>query len=142
MFFRSDCEKIPLMHCMLRTAEWIVLLLERDEAENLEDIYRIVRGVDFSFIRPDWSSAVRATRAGDHDFTSIDIGRAAGKAVIDSYKEKRCTKLRVNLNEPNVIVQCDLTGTDYMVGMDMTGTEDSTKGVTGHTIIQHRSTRL
>jgi len=123
VFFRSEYSKIPEMHCVLRTAERIVLLLERCTVNGLDEIYRVVKKLDFSFIEPEWSFAVRSTRAGNHDFTSIDIGRVAGKAVIDSYMESRGVRLRVNLDEPDVIVRCDLIGNDFMVGIDMTGDE-------------------
>ncbi|WP_456370794.1 tRNA (guanine(6)-N2)-methyltransferase [Geoglobus sp.] len=123
VFFRSSWERIPHLNCMLRSVERVVLLLGRERVDSLEDIYRAVRNIDFSFVRAEWSFAVRATRAGVHDFTSIDIGRVAGKAVIDSYMEKRRVRLKVNLDEPDVIVRCDLIGDDFMVGIDTTGDE-------------------
>ncbi len=123
IFFRSKYIKIPKMHCLLRTAERIVFLLERCKVDGLDEIYRVVKELDFSFINPEWSFAVRSTRAGDHDFTSIDIGRVAGKAVIDSYMESKGERLRVDLDKPDVIIRCDLIGNDFMVGIDMTGDE-------------------
>jgi len=123
IFFRSKYSKIPEMHCLLRTAERIVLLLERCEVNGLDEIYKVVKKLDFSFIKPEWSFAVRSTRAGNHDFTSIDIARVAGKAVIDSYMESGGVRLKVNLDRPDVIVRCDLIGNDFMVGIDMTGDE-------------------
>ncbi|NOY11370.1 MAG: class I SAM-dependent RNA methyltransferase [Archaeoglobi archaeon] len=123
VFFRSSWQNVPRLNCLLRSVERIVFLLGRERAEGLEDVYRIVRSIDFSFIRPEWSFAVRATRVGEHNFTSIDIGRVAGKAVIDSYMEEKGVRLRVNLDEPDVIVRCDLIDDDFMVGIDTTGDE-------------------
>ncbi len=123
LFFRSKWESIPHLNCLLRSVERIVFLLGRERVDGLEDIYRAVRSIDFSFIKPEWSFAVRATRVGEHEFTSIDIGRVAGKAVIDSYMESRGVRLRVNLDEPDVIVRCDLFEDDLIVGIDTTGDE-------------------
>lgn len=123
VFFRSSWQSVPHLNCLLRSVERVVFLLGRGEVEGLEDIYRVVRGIDFGFIRPEWSFAVRATRVGEHDFTSIDIGRVAGKAVIDSYMADKGVRLRVNLDEPDVIIRCDLIGDDLMVGIDTTGDE-------------------
>ncbi len=123
VFFRSKWENIPLLNCSLRSVERIILLLARGEVKGLSDIYRLVKSIDFSIIRPEWSFAVRATRIGEHDFTSIDIGRVAGKAVIDSYLDGRNERLKVNLDEPNVIIRCDLINHELMVGIDMTGDE-------------------
>ncbi|RDD53549.1 MAG: class I SAM-dependent RNA methyltransferase, partial [Candidatus Korarchaeota archaeon NZ13-K] len=123
VFFESDLEIVPLIHCQMRTAERIVLLLGSTRVRDLDDVYRAVRGLDFGFIRPEWSFAVRPTRVGEHGFTSVDIGRVAGQAVIDSYLQARGIRLRVNLDAPDVIVRCDLIGEELLVGVDMTGDE-------------------
>lgn len=123
IFFESEFERIPEIHCSMRTAERVVLLLHHGRAGSLDDIYRALRGVDFSFIEPEWSFAVRPTRVGEHDFTSVDIGRVAGQAVIDSYAQARGVRLKVNLDEPDVIVKCDLISDELIVGVDMTGDE-------------------
>ena len=123
VFYESNFERIPLLNYFLRTVERVVLILGRERVETLEDVYRIVKEIDFSFIHPEWSFAVRSNRVGEHDFTSIDISRVAGKAVIDSYKESRGVRLKVNLDEPDVIIRCDLVEDDFIVGLDTTGDE-------------------
>lgn len=135
VFFTADYDKIPQMNCSLRTAERVVLLLSREFIESLEDIYRVVRSLDFSFIKPEWSFAIRSVRVGEHDFTSIDIGRIAGKAVIDSYLESNGVRLKVNLDQPDVIIRCDLVENDFVVGIDMTGDEGLHKR--GYRVYEH-----
>ncbi len=121
IFYESDFENIPMLNYTLRSVERVVLVLSRSQVSCLEDIYKVVRSVDFSFIKPEWSFAIRSNRVGEHDFTSIDISRVAGKGVIDSYMEKRNLRLRVNLDEPDVIIRCDLVDDDFIVGLDTTG---------------------
>lgn len=121
VFFESSFEEIPLMHCSLRTIERIVYLLARQKVKTLDEIYEVVRKLDLSMIRPDWSFAIRPTRTGKHDFTSIDIARVSGQAVIDNYMSERNVRLKVNLDEPDVIIRCDLIGDELTVGIDMTG---------------------
>ncbi|MCS7102455.1 MAG: tRNA (guanine(6)-N2)-methyltransferase [Candidatus Korarchaeum sp.] len=123
VLFESKFERVPEMHCSMRTVERVVLLLYRGRAASLDDIYRSVKSLDFSFIKPDWSFAVRSIRVGEHGFTSVDVGRVAGQAVIDSYMEARGLRLKVNLDEPDVIVKCDLISEELLVGVDMTGDE-------------------
>ncbi|MEM2218932.1 MAG: tRNA (guanine(6)-N2)-methyltransferase [Candidatus Korarchaeum sp.] len=135
VFFESDLERVPEIHCSMRTAERVVLLLHRGRAVSLEDIYRALRGVDFSFIEPEWSFAVRPTRVGEHCFTSVDIGRVVGQAVIDNYMQARGVRLKVNLNEPDVIVKCDLIVDELVVGVDMTGDEGLHRR--GYRVYQH-----
>ncbi len=123
VFYESDFENIPALNYTLRSVERVVLVLSRSDVGSLEEIYDIVREIDFSFIKPEWSFAIRSNRVGEHDFTSIDISRVAGKAVIDSYMERRNVRLKVNLNEPDVIIRCDLVDNDFIVGLDTTGDE-------------------
>ncbi|ADC65692.1 putative RNA methylase [Ferroglobus placidus DSM 10642] len=123
VFFEAEIEDIPKLNCFSRCSERIVLLLGRFKVEKLEDVYKAVKSIDFSFIKPEQSFAIRANRVGEHGFTSIDIAREAGQAVIDRYKEDFGVRLRVNLDEPDVIIRCDLVDDDFVVGVDTTGDE-------------------
>ena len=119
IFFRGkDAEKL---NCYGRTIERVVALLACERFNSLDDIYKIVRALDFCFIKPDQSFAVRAMRAGEHDFTSIDVARVAGQAVIDSYLASKNVRLAVNLSEPDVIIRVDVVFDTVMVGIDLTG---------------------
>jgi len=121
VFFESDFERIPLMHCSLRTIERVVYLMARQKVNTLDEIYEVVRKLDLGMMKPDWSFAIRPTRTGEHDFTSIDIARVSGQAVIDNYMAEKGVRLKVNLDEPDVIIRCDLIGDELTVGIDMTG---------------------
>jgi len=123
VLFESEYDLIPLLNCSLRSVERVVLLLARERASDLDGIYKAVKRIDFSFIRPEWSFAVRSNRLGEHNFTSVDIGRVAGQAVIDSYIEAKGVRLKVNLDSPDVIVRCDLIKDELLVGIDTTGDE-------------------
>ncbi|WP_290899200.1 tRNA (guanine(6)-N2)-methyltransferase [Ferroglobus sp.] len=123
VFFEAKIEDIPKLNCFSRCSERIVLLLGRFKVERFEDVYKAVKQIDFSFIKPEQSFAIRSNRVGEHDFTSMDIAREAGQAVIDRYKEDFGVRLRVNLDEPDVIIRCDLVDDDFVVGVDTTGDE-------------------
>lgn len=58
---------------------------------------------------------------GEHNFTSIDIGKVAGQAVIDSYIESHGHRLKVNLDEPDVIIRVDVIQNEIFIGLDTTG---------------------
>ncbi len=121
VFYEAELSDIPKLNCFSRCSERVVLLLGRFRVERLEDVYRSVKQIDFSFIKPEQSFAIRSNRVGEHDFTSIDIAREAGQAVIDRYMEDRNVRLKVNLDEPDVIIRCDLVDDDLVVGVDTTG---------------------
>ena len=119
VFFRG--KNAEILNCYGRTIERVVALLACERFSSLDDIYRIVRALDFCFIKPRQSFAIRAMRAGEHDFTSMDVARVAGKAVIDSYLASKNVRLAVNLNEPDVIIRVDVVFDTVMVGVDLTG---------------------
>ncbi len=97
------------------------VILVREDVYTLDDIYRVVKDVDFtSFIEPSQSFAVRSERIGEHSFTSIDIGRVAGQAVIDSYMQAKFTRLKVNLDEPDVEIYVELNKTRLVVAVSLT----------------------
>jgi len=123
VFFKSSFSKIPLLNCCLRSVERIVLVFEKENVKSLDEIYKVVRNLDLDFIKQEWSFAVRSTRVGNHDFTSVDISRVSGQAIIDSFTEKKGVRLKVNLDEPDVTIRCDLFEDELIVGLDTTGDE-------------------
>ncbi len=120
IFFSGEKQVIPLLNHFSRTLERLNVLLLRCEIGALDDVYKEVRGLDFSFIKGK-SFAVRSLRVGEHDFTSMDIARVAGQAVIDSFMEDHGERLRVNLDEPDVILRVELIENELFVGLDTTG---------------------
>ncbi len=123
VFFEGDLRLMAKLNYGARTLERIMILLAVEKFETLNDIYRIIRELDFSWIEPNQSFAIRPLRVGEHDFTSIDVGRVAGQAVIDSYMESNGVRLKVNLNEPDVIIRVDVIFDEVYVGIDTTGDE-------------------
>jgi len=98
-----------------------VLIHVEEGVQSLDDIYRIVRGIDFTaLIEPHQSFAIRPERIGMHSFTSIDIGRVAGQAVIDSYMQAKGVRLRVNLDEPDVEIYVELNEARLIVALSLT----------------------
>ncbi|ACV24800.1 tRNA (guanine(6)-N2)-methyltransferase [Methanocaldococcus fervens] len=124
IFFSGDLELIPKINYLSRTIERMNILLHKEEIPNisLEDIYERVYSIDWTeWINENQSFAIRPLRAGEHNFTSIDIGRVAGEAVIKSYQKDKNVRLKVNLDEPDVIVRVEVIFDELIVGIDTTG---------------------
>ncbi|WP_423793184.1 tRNA (guanine(6)-N2)-methyltransferase [Methanocaldococcus indicus] len=121
IFFKGKEELIAKTNYLSRTLERINILLHREKVENLEDIYKIIYNIDWSFIDENQSFAIRPLRVGVHNFTSIDIGRVAGEALIKSYQKDKNVRLKVNLDNPDVIVRVELIFNELLVGLDTTG---------------------
>ncbi len=117
----GSLDRMYALNRYARTAHKVILLLDRARARNLDEIYSRVKATDFSFINPEQRFAVRSERSGLHDFTSIDIARVAGQAIIDSYMQERGVRLGVNLDEPDVVITVDLIGEELFIGVDTTG---------------------
>ncbi|AIJ06193.1 RNA methylase [Methanocaldococcus bathoardescens] len=124
IFFSGDLELIPKINYLSRTIERLNILLYREEIPNisLDDIYERVYNIDWTeWIKENQSFAIRPLRVGEHNFTSIDIGRVAGEALIKSYQKDKNVRLKVNLDEPDVIVRVEVIFDELIVGIDTTG---------------------
>lgn len=98
-----------------RSIEHIIKLVKVFEIESdrrgLEQIYIGVYNCDIPL-----GSTFRVTceRIGKHEFTSIDVQRAAGQAIVDKYGRK------VNLKNPETIVRVDVAHNLCIVGVQKT----------------------
>ncbi len=75
------------------------------------------------FFGPEQSFACRSDRMGEHGFTSLDIERVAGQAVVDHFMERTGKRIRANLGDPDVILRADLDGSTLYVSIDLVGYE-------------------
>ena len=123
IFFEGSEDLVFKLNYLSRTLERIMILLSASKISCLDDIYRIIRGIDFTWINPSKSFAIRPLRIGVHDFTSIDIGRVAGQAVIDGYQSSKGVRLKVNLDNPDIIIRVDVIHDEVYIGIDTTGDE-------------------
>ncbi len=106
-----------------RTFERVMILLDVVEnVHTLDDVYRAVRSIEFGeFFGPEKTFACRSDRMGEHSFTSLDIERTAGQAVVDYFMEREGKRIRANLGDPDVIVRADLDGDVLYISLDLVG---------------------
>ncbi len=122
VFLQAPLEAIYRLNLASRTLNRVFIELCRESFETLSDLYRLAYGIDYTeFIDPDQSFAIRSERVGVHSFTSIDVSRVVGQAVIDSYMAARGHRLRVDLDEPDVELYCLVRGGEFIMGVDTTG---------------------
>jgi 23S rRNA G2445 N2-methylase RlmL len=107
---RSDLQSLFKM----RSIEHIIEAFPVEKtAAGLDKIYRGVFGLTIPL-----GSTFRVTceRVGTHDYTSIDVQRAAGQAIVDKYGTK------VDLRNPETIVRVDILHDLCVVGIQLTRT--------------------
>ncbi|MEM1514682.1 MAG: THUMP domain-containing protein [Thermoproteota archaeon] len=102
---------------MLRSIEHIIELIGtfgvKGDRSGLDQIYNGVLNLDIPL-----GSTFRVTceRVGSHDYTSIDVQRVAGQALVDKYGRK------VDLRKPETIVRVDVAHNLCIVGIQKTRT--------------------
>ena len=83
--------------------------------DALNTIYRNVLALDFGNVLDEGVRfRVTSERLGRHEFTSIDVQRAAGKAIVDRFSSK------VDLKHYDVEVRVDVVGEQCIVGIALT----------------------
>ena len=94
----------------LPEAEYVLRVLATARAD-LDEIASSAAHVARDLIRPDETFAVRTTRRGKHDFTSIDANVKVGSAV------QEATGADVNLTEPDKIVWVEFIGPEVGIAI-------------------------
>lgn len=122
VFFDGPLGLMYRVNIRARCVHKLLLVLGRGCARGLDEIYRFAKSIDyFEVMSLDQSFAVRTTRVGEHGYTSVEVSAAVGQAIVDSFKESRGSRPRVNLREPDVEVGVYVKDDDVVVGVNTTG---------------------
>lgn len=123
IFFEGSLEQAALLNLASTMLHRVFLLLAREDVRDLEDVFRVARRLDYSWLMDSGQSfAVRAERhAKQLPFTSMDAAAVVGRAVIESFRESVGVRLRVNLDEPDLEFYCLLRDSEMLLGLDSTG---------------------
>ena len=111
-----------LLNYTSRTVNRVILLLNHGDFASLDELYRIVKEIDFPNLFSEKNTfAIRAERHGTHNFTSIDIARITGQAVVDSFREEKGVRIRADLDNPDIVVRIEINQWSYWIGLDTSG---------------------
>jgi len=101
----------------LMLAEKIYLILCEYEATTLKDLRRAAMECKVleKILSPAVYYAVKATRVGVHDFTSLDIADAVGDVLSGMMHDPP-----VSLDDPDVLVYAELIHDTFRIGIDLT----------------------
>ncbi|MEM4521789.1 MAG: tRNA (guanine(6)-N2)-methyltransferase [Nitrososphaeria archaeon] len=122
VFFSASLESVYILNLRSSMLNKIMICLCRSNFDSLHQIYSLVRQIDFSeYILPNQSFAVESERFGVHDFTSVDVSRIVGQAIIDSYLSCKHVRLKVNLEEPDVKFFSLVRDKELIFGLNTTG---------------------
>lgn len=110
----------------MRSIHSAVLLILRasgvsGSARGLDEIRKLVAESGICSMLPGGSYfAVRALRAGDHEYHSTDIARVVGDAILNSHGCSEAN-IGVRLNSPSVVVEAHLIEDTFMLGISLSG---------------------
>lgn len=122
VFFCAPLESVYTLNLSSSMLNKIMICMCRSNFDSLHQIYSLVRQVDFSeYILPNQSFAVESERFGVHNFTSVDVSRVVGQAIIDSYLSCKNIRLKVNLEEPDVKFFSLVRDKEFIFGLNTTG---------------------
>lgn len=104
------------------TASRVLLVLNDGPVAELQDVARLVADVAwedvFDVAR---RFAADCVRSGEHPFTSLDVKRATGDAVIRRFQQTAGERPPVDLNEPEVVVHVYVGEAHAHVAVDTSG---------------------
>lgn len=100
----------------LRSVEWFLEYIGAFQTsmsqKGLEKIYGEIMGMEFpSRVREAASFRVTCRKRGEHEYTSLDVQRKAGQALVEKYR------LKVDLEDFDVNVLLDIVGNTCFVGL-------------------------
>lgn len=120
--FEGAVSSIYVLNLKARTINKVFIQLCRSKFANLEGIYKLAKNLNYTWIiNPEQSFTVRTQRLGTHNFTSMDVLRVVGQAIVDSYTDAAGKRLKVNLDALDVEVYCLVRGDEFLMGINTTG---------------------
>lgn len=121
-------DKLFELVMQLKSAHKVSILLVEENisktVEGLKEIYEITSNAKISnLLNENISFAIRAERIGSHEFTSLDVAKYAGQAIVDLTKKKFGARSPVNLNHPAVIFDALVIDNKYYFALRISGEE-------------------
>ncbi len=107
----------------LRTVERAFLVVQEGEiGKSMADLAKVLDQLDLSWLESYMTSfttfAVKSVRAGEHEYTSLDIARELGRRIVE-YFRSRGKYIVVNLDNPDVVIEFDVIENTYIFGLEL-----------------------
>lgn len=122
--FEASPGAIGYLNSWARSIHRVLIELGTATVDSLAEIYTESATLPIEqYVAPGQSFGVRATRHGDHSFTSVDVADRVGQAIVDRTRETFGERLPVDLDGPDVIVRVYLRHDNLTVTIDTTGAD-------------------
>ncbi len=116
-------EKINSLSLAHRVGILVGKATVRTSIEGLNDLKEIIMTSDIAdYITPKTTFAIRAERVGaNHEYTSLDVARVAGEAVIKLIESKHGLPPKVELDYPEIVIHVDIIENELYIYLSLTG---------------------
>jgi len=107
----------------LHTIERAFLVIQEGEiGKKIENLIEVLDKLDLSwlddYVTNFTTLAVKSVRAGEHEYTSLDIARELGKRIVEYFKTKG-KSIVINLDNPDIVVEFDVIENMYILGLEL-----------------------
>lgn len=109
-----EFSKAIRMRSIHHIIEYIASFKVEKSKQGLDTIYNKVKQLDIRYLERDVRFRVTSERLGEHEYTSIDIQKHAGQAIVDKYHR------RVDLEDYDINVIVNVIGDVCIVGVSLT----------------------
>jgi len=119
-----ECKSLNFIRKM-RSIEkaYIVINYGIFEGKNIEDLEKLIHSIDIEdvgkYLTHNTTFAVRSVRAGNHNFTSMDIMKIFGEYVRQYVKRTKGYIPIVDLENPDVVIEFDIIGNRYILSIEI-----------------------
>ncbi len=110
----KELDRVFSLRSIYHAVKHISTLEVRTDDGGLLDIYRGLKNVEIEDLENAKTFRVTSQRIGEHSFTSVQVQKYAGQAILEKYGKK------VDLENFDVNVVCDIVGSKCYVGVQLT----------------------
>jgi 23S rRNA G2445 N2-methylase RlmL len=111
---KKNLKKVFNLHSIYHIIKFVSQFEISPTQKGLKQIYEKLKKLYIEELENSKTFRVTSQRIGEHDFTSIQVQKFAGQAIVDKYNKK------VDLKNFDVNVICDVIGSKCFVGVQLT----------------------
>ncbi|MDW8033455.1 MAG: THUMP domain-containing protein [Nitrososphaerota archaeon] len=111
---KGEIYKVFSLRSIYHAVKYLSMFEIRTSNEGLLDIYKNLKELEIEEMESANTFRVTSQRIGEHSFTSIQVQKYAGQAIVDKYKKK------VDLENFDVNIICDIVGSRCYIGIQLT----------------------
>ncbi len=120
LYVSLDMERLYDLILWGRTIYKVIHILDRGRFKTLDGLADRIEKIDLKMFGCNGSFALRTSRYGTHDFTSLDANREVGASIYRSLV-RAGYNVRVDLNTPDVEYVLRIVDDEYLFGVNVVG---------------------